>query len=68
MEANITFADDPKFVFGDRRAKVWLECEGEPRDFRSVDAIGIRTVVDEIGLVVLTCPRCGKRHQSLRLI
>jgi len=53
-------------AFGDRRTKVWLECNGEPYDYRSVQSIRIRKLSDDIEMVEFTCPRCGRRHQSLR--
>ena len=68
MENDINAADNPEVVLVDRRAKVWLECDGEPRDFRSVKVIGVRTTADNGELVVFICPRCGKRHQSLRFV
>jgi hypothetical protein len=68
MENEINIADNPEVVLVDRRAKVWLECDGEPRDVRSVRVIGVRAIADNGELVVFTCPRCGKRHQSLRFV
>ncbi len=68
MENDISIADEPEVVLVDRRAKVWLECDGEPHDFRAVNVLGIRTIADDVELVVFTCPRCGKRHQSLRFV
>ena len=68
MESNIKFADEPEVLLVDRRTKVWLECNGEPHDFRSVKVIGSRTIADDVELVVFTCPQCGKRHQSLRFV
>jgi hypothetical protein len=66
MESPISIAGEPGVAFADRRAKVWLECDGEPRDLRSVEVIEIRSIADDLELVVFACPRCGKRHQSLR--
>jgi len=68
MDNDINIGDQPDVFLVDRRAKVWLECSGEPRDIRSVEVIGIRTIAVDIELVVLACPLCGKRHQSLRFI
>ena len=68
MENDINIADEPEIVLVDRRVKVWLECDGEPRDVRSVKVVGTRTIADDVELVVFTCPRCGKRHQSLRFV
>jgi hypothetical protein len=50
----------------DRRTKVWLECTGEPFDFRSVDVYYIKHPVAELEVVTFFCPRCGQMHESLR--
>ena len=68
MEGSMKFADDPEVVFVDRRAKVLLECNGAPRDLRSVKISRIRKIADAVELVIFTCPRCGKRHHSLRFV
>jgi len=52
--------------FTDRRTKVWLECTGEPFDFRSVQISHVTRREAEIELVTFFCPRCGYRHESLR--
>jgi hypothetical protein len=56
-------ASMPGFV--DRRAKVWLECNGEPYDHRSVHVLATGQLAHEIPLVRFVCPRCGRQHQSL---
>ena len=66
MHEGIQVGDSPSRFYGDRRTKVWLECNGEPYDFRSLEVVRMRKFADEIELVNFTCPRCGKQHQSLR--
>jgi hypothetical protein len=66
MEDTIAFVDEPNDVLVDRRTKVWLECNGVPHDIRSISVTGVRTIAEGVELVVFACPRCGKRHQSLR--
>jgi hypothetical protein len=51
--------------FTDRRRKAWLECDGEPYDFRAVNVLDIGFLVHDIEVVKFICPRCGGRHQSL---
>jgi hypothetical protein len=68
MEGSTQFADASEVVFVDRRAKVLLECNGAPHDIRSVKITRVRKVADEVELVIFTCPRCGKRHHSLRFV
>ena len=68
MDNGIAVADEPDVLLVDRRTKVWLECNGEPRDVRSVHLTGIRTIAGAVEWVVFTCPLCGKRHQSLRFV
>lgn len=68
MNKSVCAAEEPEILLADRRTKVWLECNGEPWDFRSVKVSGVRTIADDVQLVVFTCPRCGNRHQSLRFI
>jgi len=46
MEGDIKFVDGPEVALVDRRAKVWLDCSGEPCDFRSVNVVGIRTIAE----------------------
>lgn len=65
MESEIRFAEEPTARFVDRRRKVWIECNGEPFEFRSVHVLGIGFVVHDIDVVKFICPRCGKKHQSL---
>ena len=66
MKQSVHVADVAAGFYDDRRTKVWLQCNGEPYDFRLLMHIGIRKIADEIELVDFTCPRCGKRHQSFR--
>jgi len=47
-------------------ASVWLECSAELIDIGSVDVLRIREAGRAIELVEFVCPRCGKRHTSLR--
>ena len=68
MKRDINTAREPEVLLADRRTKVWLECNGEPRDFRSVKVVGIRPIADDVEMVVFACPLCGKRHQSLRFV
>jgi len=68
METSISIAEAPEVTFGDRRTRVWLECDGEPCDLRLVRVIGFRAIADDVEWVVFACPRCGKRHQSLRFV
>jgi len=65
MESEIHFVEEPVAGFADRRRKVWLECDGEPYDFRAVAVLGIRFSVHDIEVVKFICPRCGRNHQSL---
>jgi hypothetical protein len=65
MESEIRFVEEPVTTLADRRRKVWLECDGEPHDFRAVDVLGTRFLVHDIEVVKFMCPRCGKKHQSL---
>jgi hypothetical protein len=65
METEIRFVEEPEDRFVDRRRKVWLECDGEPYDFRSVDVVGTGSLVHDVEVVRFICPRCGKNHQSL---
>lgn len=53
-------------AFIDRRTKVWLECTGEPFDFRSVRIHKVTRHEAEIEVVKFSCPRCGEVHESLR--
>ena len=65
METEICFVEQPVARFADRRRKVWLECDGEPYDFRAVDVLGTRFLVHDIEVVNFICPRCDREHQSL---
>jgi len=65
MESEIRFVEEPVTTLADRRRKVWLECDGEPHDFRAVDVVGTRFLVHDIEVVKFRCPRCGKKHESL---
>lgn len=53
-------------AFIDRRTKVWLECTGEPFDFRSVRVHRVTRREPDIEMVKFSCPRCGQMHESLR--
>lgn len=55
---------DPNSELGG--SKVWLECNSELVDIGSVGAVGIREPVPGVELVKFLCPRCGRRHESLR--
>jgi len=57
-------AHDVRFI--DRRSKVWLECTGEPFDFRSVKVSEVTSPEGGVELVAFWCPRCGRLHESLR--
>ena len=65
MESEIHFVEEPVAGFIDRRRKVWLECDGEPYDFRAVNVLDVGFLVHDIEVVKFICPRCGGRHQSL---
>jgi hypothetical protein len=65
METEIHFVEEPVARLTDRRRKVWLECDGEPYDFRAVEVLGTRFVVHDVEVVNFICPRCGGDHQSL---
>jgi hypothetical protein len=52
--------------FDDRRTKVWLECTGEPIDYRAVQVSGITRPDGDAEVVTFSCPRCGRQHESLR--
>ena len=65
MESEIRFVEEPVAGFIDRRRKVWLECDGEPYDFRAVNVLDTGFLAHDIEVVKFICPRCGGRHQSL---
>ena len=65
MAPEIRFVGGSEVQLADRRRKLWLECDGEPYDFRDVHVLGTRFVMHEIALVSFVCPRCGSIHQSL---
>ena len=65
MQATVRIVGGLADGWVDRRTKVWLECNGEPYDLRSLSTAEIRSV-DDVELVTFDCPRCGGRHQSLR--
>lgn len=48
------------------QSKVWLECNSELVDVASVAWIGTREPAPGIELVKFICPRCDRRHESLR--
>jgi hypothetical protein len=65
MASEIRFAEPQEVGLRDRRRKVLLECDGESYDFRSVQVLSTRFVVQEIEVIKFICPRCGAKHQSL---
>jgi hypothetical protein len=64
----LQIAEGDMGAFLDRRTKVWLECNGEPYDFRSLCFVEFLDAAGEFELVSFKCPRCGARHQSLRFL
>jgi hypothetical protein len=62
--AAMQVAHDAKLT--DRRSKVWLECTGEPFDFRSVQICRVTRREPDVEWVRFFCPRCGYPHESLR--
>jgi hypothetical protein len=69
METEISFVDEPQVGFVDRRRKVWLECDGEPYDFRSVEVVATGDDIgDDVSPVTFICPHCGEKHESLLFI
>ena len=64
MKSAIEFVDASAVGFVDRRRKVWLECNGEPYDFRAVETVESKAPAHDVG-VWFVCPRCGETHQSL---
>jgi hypothetical protein len=64
-ESEVRFVEAPESTLADRRRKVWLECNGEPYDFRSVVVLRTDFIVHDIGSVKFICPHCGSKHQSL---
>lgn len=68
MELEIRFAEEPQTRFVDRRRKVWLECDGEPYDFRAVHVLGIYRVLGDGAVVDFICPHCSKEHRSLLFV
>jgi len=65
VSGEINFVEEPESKLVDRRRKVWLECDGEPRDFRSVVVLRTDFLVRDVERVKFLCPHCGKGHQSL---
>jgi len=65
METAIRFAEQSGSILHDRRRKVWLECDGEPYDYRSVVVLRTEWLIRDIELVQFLCPRCSGKHQSL---
>jgi len=68
MDTEFHFVEEPEVQFADRRRKVWFECDSEPHDFRAVRALGARYETQGFALASFTCPRCGKKHQSLLFV
>ena len=65
MSTEIRFVEEPVAALADRRRKVWLECDGDPYDFRAVDVLGTRFLVHGVAAIKFICPRCGRKHESL---
>ena len=65
METELRLVEGPADHYVDRRRKVWLECNGEPYDFRAVKVLDVGAVAQDIPILRFICPRCGKKHQSL---
>jgi hypothetical protein len=65
VESEIGFVYESEHHYVDRRRKVWLECNGEPYDFRAVEVLGVGTLAQDIPILEFLCPRCCKSHQSL---
>jgi hypothetical protein len=65
LDTDVQFVEPSAPGFVDRRAKVWLECNGEPYDHRSVQVLGAGDLIDGAAFVKFVCPRCGQAHQSL---
>jgi len=65
MESEVRFVELPDARLADRRCKVWLECDGEPFDFRALDVLETSFLVHDIAAVKFICPHCGRKHQSL---
>jgi hypothetical protein len=61
MDPEFRFVEEPEVQFVDRRRKVWVECDGEPYDFRAVRVLETRHVVHGVALVSFACLRCGKK-------
>lgn len=57
MQTEVRFIEAPETRFVDRRRKVWLECDGEPYDLRSVELLGRRSLARDIVLLRFICPR-----------
>ena len=45
---------------------VWLECNGELLSAAALDTTSIRDAELGLELAQFDCPRCGRRHESLR--
>ena len=45
---------------------VWLECNGELVNIAVLETTSVRDADQELELVQFDCPRCGRRHESLR--
>jgi hypothetical protein len=52
--------------YGAARHSLWLECTGELVDARSVTVVGVRMPARMAEMVEYICPRCDRRHESLR--
>jgi hypothetical protein len=48
------------------RKSLWLECNGELVEFGSVKRLGVRRSALGVEMIQFVCPRCKRRHESLR--
>jgi hypothetical protein len=64
--AAVSCIQDERAVSAIADASVWLECNGELIDVRSVDVLRLREATPGIELVEFVCPRCRTPHASLR--
>ena len=50
----------------DNRKSVWLECNAELVDSRSVRVLRVRKSALGVEMLEFVCPRCKQRHESLQ--